>query len=104
MTLHKTLACLTTAGLARLLGACLCLADDSPKPAAPGTLLIVDNTGKEQTVKSWKFTQGTRHLTWLAPGTSGKEPEAKPEPKTDPKEEKNPKAKAVQRATPKRPA
>jgi hypothetical protein len=42
------------------------LADDDPKPAEPGTLVLIDAAGKELKVKSWKFTGGTRRLSWLA--------------------------------------
>ncbi len=43
------------------------LAEDSPKPAEPGTLLLIDAAGKEQKLKAWKFTAGVRRLSWLAP-------------------------------------
>src|SRR5687767_13811827 len=60
-------------------------ADEKPaapadeKPAAPptGSLVIVDARGKEQTIKGWKFLQGTRRLSWLAPAP--KEPDARPD-------------------------
>ena len=42
-------------------------ADEAPKPAEPGTLVILDAAGKEQKLKTWKFTTGTRRLGWLAP-------------------------------------
>ncbi len=42
-------------------------ADDKPKPAEPGTLVVLDAAGKEQKLKAWKFTTGTRRLGWLAP-------------------------------------
>jgi hypothetical protein len=43
------------------------LGEDAPKPAEPGTLLLIDGAGKEQKIKSWKCTGGTRRLSWLAP-------------------------------------
>jgi hypothetical protein len=42
-------------------------AADAEKPAESGTLIVVDANGKEQKLKTWKFTSGTRHLGWLAP-------------------------------------
>jgi hypothetical protein len=41
-------------------------ADTTPKKAESGTLLIVDAVGKEQKLKTWKFTEGVRRLGWLA--------------------------------------
>jgi len=41
-------------------------AEDKPKPAGPGTLIVVDAAGKEQKLKTWKFTEGARRLGWLA--------------------------------------
>jgi hypothetical protein len=52
-------------------------ADDAPKPAEPGTLVILDAAGKEQKLKAWKFTAGTRRLGWLAPAGE-KAPEKAP--------------------------
>lgn len=40
--------------------------DEAPKPAPPGTLVVVDGGGKEHKLKSWKFTAGVRRLGWLA--------------------------------------
>jgi hypothetical protein len=62
-----------TALLAALLGALAVStspADDAPKAAEPGVLIVVDNNGKEQKLKTWKFSQGTRRLAWLAPAVS----------------------------------
>ncbi len=42
-------------------------AADAEKPAESGTLIVIDANGKEQKLKTWKFTSGTRHLGWLAP-------------------------------------
>jgi hypothetical protein len=59
-------------------------ADEAPKPAVPGTLVIIDAAGKEQKLKAWKFTAGTRRLGWLAPaekapaGEKDKAPPRKP--------------------------
>ena len=41
--------------------------EDKPKPAEPGTLLVLDAAGKEQKLKTWKFTEGVRRLGWLSP-------------------------------------
>jgi hypothetical protein len=40
-----------------------------PVPAGDkgNVLIVVDANGKEHQVKDWKFTKGTRHLSWLAP-------------------------------------
>jgi hypothetical protein len=54
-----------TAGLAAL-GLLAAGADEAPKPAEAGTLVIVDAGGKEHKVKDWKFVAGTRRLGWLA--------------------------------------
>ncbi len=52
-------------------------ADEPPKAAPAGTLIVIDNTGKEHQLKTWKFTQGVRHLAWLAKdGEKGAGPEA----------------------------
>jgi len=56
-------------------------ADDKAEPAKSGPLLIVDGAGKEQKLKAWKFAQGTRHLTWLAPE---EKPPAEPKDKPPP--------------------
>ncbi|MFO0844597.1 MAG: hypothetical protein U0797_19735 [Gemmataceae bacterium] len=55
------------------------LADDRPKPAAPGTLLITDAAGKEHKVTGWTFTAGTRRLGWLVPADKAKGKKAGPE-------------------------
>jgi hypothetical protein len=66
---------------------CLCSvpssADEPPKSAEPGTLVVIDAAGKEQTLKTWKFANGTRRLSWLAP--------AKEDIKKDGKEKDKPK-------------
>jgi hypothetical protein len=62
------------AGLAAALGLGAAGADDAPKPAEEGTLIVVDAAVKEQKLKAWKFSAGTRRLTWLA---DGKAPDAK---------------------------
>ncbi len=38
---------------------------DAPKAETPA-LIVIDSAGKEQKVKDWKITTGTRHLSWLA--------------------------------------
>jgi hypothetical protein len=57
---------LLLAGCAALLSLCTAWADDAPKPADEGTLVVVDAAGKEQKLKTWKFSAGTRRLSWLA--------------------------------------
>ena len=64
---------------------------DEPKAAEPGTLVIVDGAGKEHKLKSWKFTAGIRHLTWLAPVAP---------PEKDPEEKKEKGSKAAPKAKP----
>ena len=62
----------TTGGLLSIvLIAAWALAEDAPKPAEPGTLLLIDGGGKEQKIKAWKYTAGTRRLSWLAPAEKG---------------------------------
>lgn len=39
----------------------------APKPEPDGPLVVIDSAGKEQKLKTWKFTAGVRHLSWLAP-------------------------------------
>lgn len=55
-------------------------AEDPPKAAEPGTLIVIDPAGKEQKIKTWKFAAGTRRLTWLVPAPP---PEKEPEDKTE---------------------
>ncbi len=50
------------------------------KGAEPGALVVVDAAGKEQKLKTWKFTAGVRRLGWLAPPRA---PEPKKEPAQD---------------------
>jgi hypothetical protein len=57
--------------------AVLALADEAPKSAEPGTLVLVDSAGKEQKLKSWKFTAGVQKLTWLAPAEKAEDKPAK---------------------------
>jgi hypothetical protein len=52
--------------LAAAAPAALAVFADEPKAAEPGTLIVVDGAGKEQKLKSWKFTTGVRPLKWLA--------------------------------------
>ena len=40
---------------------------DDPKPAEPGTLIVIDSAGKEQKLKTWKFVAGVQRMSWLAP-------------------------------------
>jgi hypothetical protein len=68
------------AGLAAGLGwlfASASSADEPPKAAEPGTLVILDRAGKEQKLKTWKFANGTRRLSWLAPVMPAKDKDDK---------------------------
>jgi hypothetical protein len=78
MTIAKQVAALWGTGLALVLGAAAVPADDPPKAAEPGTLIVVDAAGKEQKLKSWKFVGGTRPLSWLAAAEKEPEKGAKP--------------------------
>jgi hypothetical protein len=49
-------------------------ADDPPKAADPGTILLVDNGGKEHKLKNPKFLLGTRRLGFLVVAEGAKEP------------------------------
>jgi hypothetical protein len=66
-------AAVWSAGLLAALGVAVA-ADDKEKPA--DGLVIVDAKGKEQKLKTWEFTEGTRRLTWLAP-QKDREPDKK---------------------------
>jgi hypothetical protein len=47
----------------------------------PNALTVVDANGKEHTFQTWKFTAGTKHLSWLAPpGEDEKEKDKDKEP------------------------
>src|SRR5579872_3738653 len=62
-------------------------ADEPAKP--DGKMLVVtDGNGKEHKLKTWKFTSGTRKLSWLAAADK----EADPKDKPDGKETAQPKA------------
>jgi hypothetical protein len=52
--------------LGLLLVVALAAAGFAPTPE-PHPLVVIDSAGKEQKLKTWKFTIGVRHLTWLAP-------------------------------------
>jgi hypothetical protein len=53
------------------------------KPVPAGTLVVIDNSGKEHKLKSWKFVKGTEHLSWLA--KPAKKDEDAKEEKEEPK-------------------
>ncbi len=57
---------LLLAGLASTLSLYVASAEETPKPGEEGTLVVVDAVGKEQKLKNWKFSLGTRRLSWLA--------------------------------------
>jgi hypothetical protein len=54
---------------------------EPPAPAEPGTLIVVDNAGKEQKLKSWKFAAGVRTLAWFAPPAIDKDAKDDVKPK-----------------------
>jgi len=66
-------AAVWSAGLFAALGVTV-TADD--KETLSGGLVIIDAKGKEQKLKTWEFTEGTRRLTWLAP-QKDKDPDKK---------------------------
>src|SRR5262245_41720701 len=47
--------------------------DEAPKPAEPGTLIVIDSAGREQKIKSYRISVGTRRLGWLAPADKEEE-------------------------------
>jgi hypothetical protein len=59
--------------------------EPAPKPADPGTLIVVDGGGKEQKIKAYRILTGTRHLGWLATEKPAEAP--KEEKKREEKEE-----------------
>ncbi|HEY7310855.1 MAG TPA: hypothetical protein VH643_15940 [Gemmataceae bacterium] len=68
-------------------------ADEAPKPAEPGTLVVVDASGKEQKLKAWKFIEGVRRLGWLAkPAAPDKEKKDAPKDKREAPADKGPEA------------
>src|SRR5262245_50152031 len=94
--MHMRTCCLAMAALAMSLIALFAdEATEAPKPAEPGTLVLVDSAGKEHKVKSWTFTAGTRRLGWLAAEEKGKEEKEDSEEK-----EEKPKAKGKKAAGP----
>src|SRR5438105_151504 len=60
-------------------------AADEPAKADGEPLIVLDSTGKEQKLKAWKITAGTRHLAWLAPAEKEADPKDKPDPKENPR-------------------
>jgi hypothetical protein len=67
--------------LGGVLGATAAVEGPARQPAAPPVLVVVDGTGKEHKVTGWKFTAGTRHLSWLAPAPPDKKPDPPPDGK-----------------------
>ena len=61
-----------------VLFAALAVRADDPSKGNPEPLVVVDNGGKEHTLKNWKFTLGTRRLGWLAVKEGAKEPVLEP--------------------------
>jgi hypothetical protein len=62
MRIRQTAPLLLIAALTVVVAA----AEDKPKPAEAGELVVLDAAGKEQKLKTWKFTEGVRRLGWLA--------------------------------------
>lgn len=82
MRTWPALAALTVLMVASLRGA-----DEAPKPADPGTLIIIDQAGKEHKLKAWKFVTGTRQQ----PVQARTGPEAKEDKEDKTKEKGQPK-------------
>ena len=59
------------------------------KPAPAGTLIVVDGSGKEHTLKKWKFVKGTERLSWLAEPTKEEKDQEEKKDKKDEKDEKD---------------
>jgi hypothetical protein len=93
MRTWKTAAKMLAVGLLGGLGLCAVAADEAPKAAEPGTLVVLDAAGKGQKLKTWEFTAGTRRLSWLAPAPDKKDPE----PREAPAEEGRPGTRAKPR-------
>jgi hypothetical protein len=85
MCIPLPLGVLAGAGILGCVAAFLCAADEPPKAAEPGTLLVIDPAGKEQKLKSWTWVAGTRHLAFLAPADKEPEPPKDKAPKDKPK-------------------
>src|ERR1700730_9751346 len=63
---------------------------DKAKPAPAGTLIVIDNAGKEHTLKEWKFVKGTGRLSWLTePEKKDKDAKEQKDKDKEAKEEKN---------------
>lgn len=60
--------------MARLLTVLLLILPASVLAQEP--IVVVDGQGKEHTLHQWKFTQGTRFLSWLAPADTAVPPSA----------------------------
>jgi len=95
MHLTKTATALLATGLLGVLTVFTAASEDTPKAdppsAEPAPLIVLDSTGKELKLKSWKFVQGTRRLAWLAAPAEATEPKPKepvppkgPRPKAPP--------------------
>jgi hypothetical protein len=69
MRKHQTFAVLFLFAGSAFLGA----VEDRSKAPEAGTLLVLDAAGKEQKLKTWKFTEGVRRLGWLAPTKKAEE-------------------------------
>jgi hypothetical protein len=74
MRMRHWFGALLSAGVFTFLAVCSRSADDPPKAAEAGTLLVIDPAGKEQKLKTWTYVAGTRRLTWLAPAEKEPEP------------------------------
>jgi hypothetical protein len=108
MTIRKRFFITLAAGLVSLfLSTSRAGADegDKPevKPAAAGTLVVIDGNGKEHTLKSWKFVKGTERLSWLGMPKKEKVEDAKEEKTKDGKEDKDDSKREAKKAAEKGP-
>jgi hypothetical protein len=92
MHMRPLLGALLSAGFLACGAVCMSLADEPPKAAEPGTLLVIDPAGKEQKLKSWTYVAGTRHLAFLAPADKEPEPPKDKPAKDKPKPAAGPEA------------
>lgn len=100
MSLRKTFAQMALAGLVcGSVGMWAVLAADPPASTTP--LTIVDSAGKEQKVKGWTATQGTRRLSFLVAAPASKDEPVKDGAKDDgPKDKVKAPGKALPRTRP----
>jgi hypothetical protein len=82
MRIILSVATLIGAGVFGLVAVCLSpAADEPPKAAAQGSLVVIDPAGKEQKLKTWTWVAGTRHLAFLS--AADKQPDTSDAPAKD---------------------